>query len=177
MELAHARYLAESAVKKLMLGCVRIKICGSIRRNKTEVKDVDLVVEPKRNPIKDLFGTVTGYVPCQEFRDQVDSWEKLKGEATGKYTQRLFEGAKLELSIADESTWAGLVLIRTGSAEFTHMMMTRINKCGFEHRDGHLYNGSKLIPMHEEEDYFKLLDLPYIEPKYRDENAFRRVRV
>lgn len=175
MELAHARYLAETAVKKLMPGCRRIKIAGSIRRHKAEPKDLDLVVLPKRNPIKDLFGTITSYIPCQEFRDQVDSWEKLKGEATGKYTQRLFEGVKLELSIAEESNFGALTLIRTGNHEFNIIIMNRVRKCGLEQRDGHLYKGEKLIPIREEEDYFKILDLPFIEPRFRDEHAFRRL--
>src|SRR5690349_13598727 len=98
MELSHARYLAQTVIAKLMPHCEKIKVCGSLRRQKAIVHDLDLVVVPRRKPIKDLFGTVTGYIPCQEFCDQVDSWEKLKGEATGKYTQRLFEGEKLELS-------------------------------------------------------------------------------
>lgn len=177
MELSHARYLAEKAIMKLKHGILKAKICGSIRREKQVVKDIDIVVLPKRNPIKNLFGEVTGYIACQEFQDQVNSWEKLKGEATGKYTQRLFEGIKLELSIADESTWGSLVLIRTGNFEFSHMMMTRLLKCGLEQRDGHLYRDGKLIPIKDEKDYFTILDLPYIEPKDRDENAFKRLKV
>src|SRR5678815_3245814 len=139
MELAHARYLAETVVAKLMPHCDKIKICGSIRRQKAIVHDLDLVVLPKRKPLKDLFGNITKYVPCTEFLNQVDSWEKLRGEATGKYTQRLFEGEKLELSIAQPESFFNLVLIRTGDSDFSQIIMKRVLKCGLEQRDGYLW--------------------------------------
>lgn len=175
MELSQARSIAERVVAKLMPSCERIKICGSVRRQKPECRDLDIVVQPKRRPIKNLFGETTGFIACQEFQDQINSWEKLKGEATGKYTQRMFEGVKLELSIADENNFGCLTLIRTGNSDFSHMIMKRVLKCGLEQRDGHLYRDGRLIPIKDEKDYFTILDLPYVEPIYRDEFAFKRM--
>jgi len=108
--------------------------------------------------------------------DQVDSWEKLRGEATGKYTQRLFEGEKLELSIAQPDTFWPLVLIRTGDADFSQIIMKRVLKCGLEQRDGYLWKGEKKIILNSEEEYFRILDLPVVPPHLRDKMAFKNVK-
>jgi hypothetical protein len=62
-------------------------VCGSYRRSKPECKDLDIVIEPKREAVKDLFGTITGYKPIDGFINAVNSiGTKSKGDpATGKY--------------------------------------------------------------------------------------------
>jgi len=177
MELFEARYLAESIVKKLVPVCERVQICGGIRRHKSDPHDIDLVVIPKRTPIKDLFGMVTRHVPTVEFQNLIDSWEKLKGEATGKYTQRLVNKVKVEISMADFDNFGCLQLIRTGNADFSQMIMTRVLKCGLQQRDGYLWNDTRRIPVHSEEEYFKILDLPYVVPQLRDKDAFKKVKI
>lgn len=177
MELFEARYLAEKIVKKLVPVTERVMIGGSIRRQSKEARDIDIICIPKRRPIKDLFGMVTGHVPIVEFCNQIDSWEKLKGEATGKYTQRLIEKVKVEISIATYDTFPIISLIRTGNSDFTHMLMVWVNKCGLEQRDGLLYRDGRQIPIHSEEEYFRILDLPFVPPQLRDKDAFRKVKV
>jgi DNA polymerase/3'-5' exonuclease PolX len=43
MELIKARRIAEELVKILRPACSRVEIAGSIRREKSEVKDIELV--------------------------------------------------------------------------------------------------------------------------------------
>lgn len=176
MELSEARYLAERIIYKLAPVTEKAMICGSIRRQRPDPHDIDIVVVPKRRPIKDLFGNISRWMPTMEFCDVIDSWEKLKGDAVGKYTQRMIEGVKVEISMCDEDNWGNITLIRTGNSDFTHMIMNRVNKCGFEQRDGYLWDNGGRIPIHSEEQYFKWLDLPYVAPALRDANAFKRVR-
>jgi len=173
MELQHARYLAESVVAKLAPYCLQCQIVGSVRRQQKEVTDIDILVSPQRDQVKDLFGKVTESVVVPEFIQLVNSWERLKGNPTGKYCQRIIDGHKVEIYIATEETWAALQIIRTGSSDFTHMLMTRAMKLGFKQQDGILWRDEKPIPMKDEVDYFRVLNLPYIEPSKRDINAFR----
>src|SRR5678810_460849 len=93
------RYLAERIIYRLAPVTERAMICGLIRRQRPEVGDIDIVCIPKRRPIKDLFGNISRWMPTVEFCDVIDSWEKLKGDAVGKYTQRLVEGMKVEISM------------------------------------------------------------------------------
>lgn len=180
MELSHARFLAESVVAKLAPYCQKICICGGIRRHKPDPHDIDIVCLPHYDSEKDMFSNITSIFPVHEFEQAVNQWTKVKGEATGKYTQRLLkDGTKVEISIAFPDNYGCLKLIRTGDADFTPLIMKRALRMGFQQRAGYLWdddeNGmdSKIIPIPEEEDYFRVLNLPFVEPSKRDINAFR----
>lgn len=173
MTLSEAHYLAETIIAKLMPVTSRCKIVGSIRRQRHEISDVDIVCEPKRDAVKDLFGNVTDYVAVPEFVAIVNSWQKIIGDPQGKYTKRLVDGHKVELTMANNWTFWPLVVIRTGDQEFTHMLMKRINKLGFEQRDGGLWRDDKKIMLNSEREYFELLNLPWIEPQDRNASAFK----
>ena len=176
MTFDEAKYIAQGVVAKLRPVTEQIKVCGSLRRLRKEVSDIDIVCEPKRTPVKDLFGAISGYQVDPKFIEVVNSWEKIKGSPEGKYCQRLVDGVKVEISIADKTRFGNLVIIRTGDAEFSHNIMKRVLKMGFEQRGGYLYNGDKIIPLYTEEDYFKILNLPYIEPKDRHKDSFKNLR-
>ncbi len=174
MDLAYARSLAETVVARLAPVCEKVAICGGIRRHKPDPHDIDIVVLPRRDQEKDMFGTVTGHVVIPEFITCVNQWTKIKGEATGKYTQRLLkDGRHLEISIAQENNFGCLQLIRTGDSDFSQLIMKRVLQCGLQQRDGYLWNDKEIIPIREEEDYFRVLNLPFVEPSKRDINAFR----
>jgi DNA polymerase (family 10) len=177
MYLKQAQHIADVVVSKLSPHCEEIKICGSVRREMEHCSDVDIVLIPKRKPIKDLFGEIMEEVPIEAFRDQIDSWDKIKGEATGKYTQRIVEDAKVEISIATSESYPIICLIRTGNADFTHMLMKRVLRCGLEQRDGLLWRDERQIPIRSEEEYFSILDLPFVPPQLRDKDAFKKVKV
>jgi len=167
MELSEARFLADTIIAKLIPVCERTCIAGSIRRQKPEPKDIDIVVIPKRIPVTDLFGDVIGDEPIPEFIKVVSQWPKIKGEATGKYTVRDVNGIHLELSIARPENWGFLVMIRTGSAEFSHKIAKRWVSFGYHGSDGFLTRDGQPVAVREERDLFRYLGLEYIEPKDR----------
>lgn len=174
MDLSEAKYIAAGIVARLVPVTEQLLVCGSLRRERDEVGDIDIVLIPKRDQVKDLFGTVIERPVIPEFINVVNSWTKIIGEPTGKYTRRLLEGGHhLELTICDASTWPSLTLIRTGDAEFTRKMMIRALKLGFEQRDGYLWDsrGTK-VPLTSEADYFRTLDLPYLHPRDRTAQAY-----
>jgi DNA polymerase/3'-5' exonuclease PolX len=175
MTRIEARALADKVIEKLKPFVERGLICGSYRRGQQDVGDLDIVVIAKTQNLKDMFGEVVETVAVSGFCDAINSWEKIKGSPTGKYCQRIIDGHKVEISIATKNNWGCLTMIRTGSKEFSHLMMKRALKVGLEQRDGYLYNGTKMIPVYEEKDYFTFLNLPYIEPHKRDEHAFRNL--
>lgn len=175
MTLAEATYKANQVVHDLEPLCERILVCGSVRRLQPVCSDLDIVCIPRRDPVKDMFGQLTGYEVYPEFVTKINSWKKLKGEPTGKYTQRFVYGVKVELSMCTHDNWGNIVLIRTGNADFSHMIMKRVLKCGLEQREGFLYDGDKIISLKEEQDYFDILNLPYIEPPHRNADSFRKL--
>lgn len=172
MKLEYAKVIAEELVKQLAPHCERIQIAGSIRREKPEVKDIEIVAIPKPYEIG-LFESGIATV--------VNRWEKVKGELPCKYTQRLINldhspsyperGIKLDLFFATPKNWGLILAIRTGSANYSHQVLAMgwVRK-GYESIEGNLYHKAsrweRSIP--EEKDLFDLIGIKWVEPKERN---------
>lgn len=177
MNRLEARDLADKVIAQLKPHIIKGRICGSFRRGKEEMSDLDIVVLPQRQPVTDLFNSVIGEEPVPGFIQVINSWEKIKGEPTGKYCQRRINGHKVEIAIAHPNNYGNLEIIRTGPKEFSHLIMKIALNRGLEQRDGFLYRDTKLIKCYDEKDYFAALGIPFIEPHLRDEHAFRRLGI
>jgi DNA polymerase/3'-5' exonuclease PolX len=167
MKHAEALVIAEEAMHALHPSCERILIAGSVRRLKPEVKDVELVAIPRQVP-SGLFGDALEVDPG--FIAAVNQWPKVKGEPTGRYTQRLLSGDfKLDLFIADPENWGLILAIRTGSAQFSHEVLARTwVQQGYTSVKGRLTRDGQVIPVREERDLWALLGLPWVEPWARE---------
>lgn len=193
MEYCKAREIAMGIVKKLDVFCSFCSVAGSIRREKPEVKDIELVVVARTFDVKDLFGEVTGSARVSCFVNTVETLGKvLKGDVkTGRYVQiELLEGINLDLFIPIESDCARQFAIRTGSSEYSHKVLAVAwRKKGYVGTENGLRleiecfpkdlgNGKTkwvctsknptLPPVWENEyDFFKFLNLEWIDPKLR----------
>lgn len=175
MKLEHAKAIAEELVKRLAPHCERIQIAGSIRREKPEVKDIEIVAIPKPYEIG-LFESGIATV--------VNRWEKVKGELPCKYTQRVIYplhingdihvpdiSIKLDLFFATPKNWGLILAIRTGSAEYSHQVLAMgWARKGYESIEGNLFHKAsrweRSIP--EEKDLFDLIGIDWVEPKLRN---------
>ncbi len=159
MEYKKALEIAEKVKQELKPHCERIEIAGSIRRKKPEVKDIEIVAIPKSNR--------------DELTNIVNKWEKVRGDVSGKYTQRILpEGITLDLFFATEENWGSILLIRTGDWEFSKKFVGSIMpRAGYKQKDGYVWKDGKIIPIFGEEELFKLVNVPYIGPPKRDKNA------
>ena len=169
MELAKAKKVAAKYVMMLTPYCERISIAGSIRRERPEVKDIEIVIIPKEIPTKiDLFTQEPRRSPG--FIQVVNSLEKVKGEPTGKYTQRrLLEGINLDLFMITKENWGLQIAIRTGSAEFSHKVLaTGWTRLDYTSHEGILWKEGTPVYIHEEKELFDLLGLDFIEPPQRE---------
>ena len=137
--------------------CSRIEIAGSLRREKPEVKDIEIVAIPE-----DRFQL--GLI--------VNKWKKIRGDVGGKYLQReLPEGINLDLFFATEKNWGHILAIRTGSAEFSHKVLgIGWVKAGYKSKEGILHKEDRPIEIREEKDLFNLIGISYVEPKDREVN-------
>lgn len=164
-KLEEAKKIADDIVLQLEPHCDRIMIAGSIRREKPEVKDIEIVAIPK--PYQNgLFEDGLASI--------VNQWQKVKGELNYgqcKYTQRILpSGIKLDLFFATPKNWGLIVAIRTGSADYSHKVLaTGWTRMGYKSIEGELtLNGGRKVNIYEEEDLFKLIKVQYIEPKFRN---------
>ncbi len=167
MRLIDASRIAEEIKAALDPYCNRIEIAGSIRRECCEVGDVEIVCIPSVE-LGGLFKDEE--LRSQGFCKQINAWEKVKGSPEGKYTQRIYEGMKVDIFIAVPENWGMILAIRTGSADFSHMRLAaRWAKFGYTSRGGILYDDQDQPTMiREEKDLFDLLGLDWLDPKDRD---------
>jgi len=167
MKLSSARNIAESIVVTLAPHCEpgRCVIAGSIRRGKPEPRDIEVVCIPNLAAFG-LFGDELVTDPA--FVHAVNLWDKVKGEPTGKYTQRIVDGVKLDLFMPSRNCWGNILAIRTGSARFSHEVLANTwVRLGFKSVEGMLWRDGKPYPCPEETDLFKLLGIPWVKPEDR----------
>lgn len=126
--------VAEGLVGHLGPACVRIKIAGSIRRLKPEVKDIELVcvpdltVTPRRAPLE--FGKPAP----PSYKTELDRLIAEMGgdvrlEANGARMKKLdlrYAGVKCDLFInLPPAQWGVQLAIRTGPADFSQWLVTQ----------------------------------------------------
>lgn len=173
MELHKAEKIAQKYVELLAPYCERIEIAGSVRRKKPEVKDIEIVCIPKNEIVlesaDDLFDEDKHkYQVHPGFIEEVNKLEKVKGEPTGKYTQRILpEGINLDLFIANKDNWGYILAIRIGPDGYSKYLADSWMRQGYKGIDGMLTKNGKPVPVPEEKDLFWLLGLEYVEPEYR----------
>lgn len=157
MKLDEAKTIAGKYIALFRPYCKRIEVAGSVRREKADVKDVEIVAI---RDTKKLFGLV----------DEINKLQKIKGDPTGRYTQRkLTEGINLDLFFAIPENWGLIFAIRTGSASYSHKVLaTGWVKAGYNSENGMLQKNGKIIPVLEESDLFDLIGVEFIHPKLRE---------
>lgn len=188
MFIREAKEKADRLVQAMLPHVERITIAGSIRRGCQVVKDIEIVAIPKvieRPPLApDLFGLAEPVVevPLHSWALQQESasvmWIKpatdliipWQPKERGRYWRALIDGEiKLDLFLTTPEQWGACLLIRTGSKDFSHGVMTFARK----HTRYRFFEGSfcnehlRPLPAFEELDVFRALGLDYIEPRER----------
>jgi DNA polymerase/3'-5' exonuclease PolX len=133
LPLARATNLAERIAGELLAVCDRLEIAGSIRRRRPDVGDIELVVIPR------YAATLIPDVPGVSLLElELNTWVLQgrllsagpnKGAALKKYfIPSLDYTFKLEINISSPDRWPVELAIKTGSAEFSHRLVTPRNK-------------------------------------------------
>lgn len=168
--------------------CAELIVGGSVRREKPDVKDVELIVMPKPTLLPFLDGLV---------RDGAVS-KALYG--TGKQTTRwgtsyrgmVYAGVRFELFTCDADNRGYQHWLRTGPGDANTYIMTTLSyrSAPFGAKDGYWWLGERIekggkrefvpdehakLRIHEEHEMFTLLGLPFIEPKARSEALYRQL--
>ena len=162
--LIEAKKIAEDILEQLKPHCERIEIAGSIRRNKSDIGDIDLVCIPKKYETG-LFSTGIATV--------LDNFEKVKGDLIYGQTRNAIrihpKGITLDCYFCESDNYGLIKTIRTGSENFNRaVLVPAINSAGYKCKDGYLTFEDEIIEVKEEESLFKLIRLGYVEPEKRN---------
>jgi DNA polymerase/3'-5' exonuclease PolX len=196
MRLNQAKDIAIAIGKRLQPFTDRINIAGSIRREKPDVKDIEIVCLP--HYVDGAQGSffadaVAEKVISQNYVQVVKSLGKvIKGKPGGRYMQiELPQGINLDLFMPDTDDYFRQYAIRTGSAEYSHKTIAaawfKKGWCGTdeglrlqsdcqldtEHSSGKkkwtcINPNAKKPPVWQSEmEFFDWIGVPWIMPKLR----------
>lgn len=190
--LDEATRLALAIVGALEPLCARVCIAGSIRREKPDVGDIEILYIPKteaRQVPGDMFASETRNLVDAWLEDRMQSGVIIKRPNTiGNYSY----GPKIKLMIhvpmgipidffsTTEASWWNYLVCRTGPAESNKAIAERAQYMrqtwkpyspGYLREvDGALAGDPKTfetVPMHSEAEVFAHVGMPYREPKDR----------
>lgn len=161
MELQKALEIANEIVGRVKPFCKQVEIAGSIRRNRPEVRDIDIVLIP---------------ADAWNLYQQIMTLKDYAGPAGAKIERFSYKGIGIDLYYATTDTWGIILLVRTGSIEHNKKLVARAKDRGLrfsvargiEDRDG------KLIASKTEEEIFKSLGLDSIPPEERETPAGKK---
>jgi DNA polymerase/3'-5' exonuclease PolX len=167
MKLEAAQRIAEKIKGALAPFCDRIEIAGSIRRQRPEVGDIDIVCQPKGEAGKQAIAA-----RCLQGATFLKG-----GEQYLVFT--LANGLQLDLWFAHAATgdllgngtpdnWVTLLICRTGSMEFNIELAKLAHSYGL-HWNPHsgLYRNGEWLYVPTEEAFFDALGMAYVKPEDR----------
>lgn len=130
-----AREIATRILKQLEPFCKRIDVAGSVRREKNEVKDIEICCVPRTIENKDLFGNIQSVSRANNFVSEVMNLGIIgKGDPKiGRYCQIMLpDSIMLDLFMPIEEDYFRQFCVRTGSSDYSHKVIaTAWNKLGW----------------------------------------------
>ncbi len=149
----------------------RIRIAGSIRREKDTVGDIEIVCQPIwKNGLNIKMQNLLEMGVIDLNRPRKDNKKNPFGERYYRINYLLNNTAyPIDLFVVlPPAQFAVIYLIRTGSADYSHWFVQQGYKYGIRVIDGHLEQNGKVIDTAQEIDVFDAMHVPYRDPKYRE---------
>lgn len=167
-DLHDAEEVALEVRRRLVPWTTRAVIAGSIRRHSPEVKDIEIVCEP-RMVTDGMFGEER--LAVSEIQELVAHWGTTP-KLGRKYIQVLDvlgSGIVLDLFLVTPPAEYGAILaIRTGPAAFSRMLVTRIKGRLWSCTEGHVVDHlGRDVPTPTEQDFFDAAQVQWLEPEER----------
>jgi DNA polymerase/3'-5' exonuclease PolX len=178
MPLCEALDIAREFQKKIQPACQRIEIAGSLRRAKPFVGDIELVILPWFEAERDLFGNLVRQLSHLDYTLEILKPNYIK---CGDRFKQIDLGpivCDLWIQLRPE-TWGVNFTLRTGSADFSHWLVTKRKAGGgcpshLQIEDGLLKTESgQVIPTLEEGDFFEALGVRWLPPTEREEGRWK----
>lgn len=169
LRLDQALAIAEPILEKLraFAGVKRIEVCGSLRRRKETIADIDILVSSaKPGPIMDRFSTLPGVLRVLGKGETKSSVEM----DAGVHEQRRLT-IQADLRVVEDKQFPFALHYFTGSKEHNIALRARAQQYGLKLNEYELAGPKKSVACKDEADIFAALDLDYIPPELREQTG------
>lgn len=156
INIAEAEQLYQAILKEIQPICTQTLLCGSARRGKKLLGDIDIVFAPNCTPI-------AGH-PDYYMSDWLT--ERFGLKKNGKpQNVGLIDGVQVEFYEATPETWGSSILMWTGSM-WNNIKLRKVAKAkGLKLSQHGLFDGdTNLAAMKSEQEIFEILERKYLEP-------------
>lgn len=156
-------------IREEMKGCpgiARLEVCGSVRRRKETIKDIDILVSStKPGPIMDRFVKLPGVKQVTGHGDTKSSIVIEGGRPGHTVTMNV------DLRVISDKQYPFALLYFTGSKEMNIRLRARAQDRGLKLNEYELAGKDKSIACKDEADIFEALGLDYIPPELREDTG------
>jgi DNA polymerase (family 10) len=159
LTLEEAKNISNKFVEEFLKDITeKVEVCGSIRRERPEVGDIDIVCIPKNR--FHVVGQILRKLPKPS--KIIKDGDKL--------IQIEYEGVQVDIYLANKNTFETIKLIRTGSANHNIKLCSLAKeKCWHLYADGRgLVDCDEKLISNTEEGILKNLLGKWVEPKERE---------
>ncbi len=167
MELEKARAIAESLKDLLEPACEKVAIAGSIRRQKPEVKDIELLAVLKYFAGGDMLDAkIQTLIQLEVLGYRLNKLGRRIYGPQNKLMVHLPSGMAVDIFSTNEECWPVALVVRTGGKSSNIQVATAALRKGWR---WHAYGSGFTTPSGEvacrsERDVFEFVGLPYLEP-------------
>jgi DNA polymerase (family 10) len=165
IRIDHALEVAEMLVGSLrkLPGIVRMELCGSVRRRKETIRDIDILISSaSAGPMMDAFVALPQVVQVVGHGDTKSS---IMVAVEGPAGRALMNA---DLRVVSDEQFPFALNYFTGSKEHNVAMRQRAQQYGLKLNEYELAGPKKNVPCKEEADIYRALDLDYVVPEMRE---------
>lgn len=165
-------------IKPMLMGPADFYVCGSYRRGKAFVGDLEIVA------LADDARGVLARLDLLEHEGMIQK-ARYKIKKTGKYTNRwgdryrgfCLQGSdfKIEVFMANPNNFGFIQWLRTGPGDANHALMTWLYDTRLKFEGGYATERAtgRRIRTENEHRLFEMLGMPFVYPFGRDMNAYQ----
>ncbi|HOJ42523.1 MAG TPA: DNA polymerase/3'-5' exonuclease PolX [Syntrophorhabdaceae bacterium] len=153
-------YAQAQSIKERLLKFIKeedIEICGSIRRKKEVVKDIDILVTHEAPDSITKF-----FITLPEIEEVL-----LTGET--KTSCRMKSGVEVDLRIVEKISFPYAIMYFTGSKEHNVRLRSIAKSKNWRLNEYGLFEGENLIKCDSEKEIYHVLGLQFIPPELRED--------
>jgi len=163
MLLSEASMLAEEILNSLkrVSGIKEISICGSLRRQKETIRDIDILVLSRKGAEPKIMDK---FVSLPQVRSVI-----AKGHTRSSILTK--EGWQVDLRVVEAKSWGAALIYFTGSKNFNVRLRQLAIKKGLKVSEYGVFKADRYLCGKDEKEVFAKLGLPYIVPELREDRG------